>query len=587
MCSSYHLRPWRRPLDLLLAETSRTDLYIPSIVFMASIALTSDEVPEWAARKRNTLAPAIVVKWNDSDAFVICPFPTCQKLHRHGSERAPEGYPNRRLSHCEKLQQEYQLIWPFENDSVAGDFDLGYEFDRDVGMWRTIGSDIEDHEAEGVSEEPAQGPILGYSSDENLVESLDGLTLNEEDYTWFKSHCVTGDIKQAALYLTKTKSAETFLRRKDPNGDTALALACMEGHYDMVIFLVEQGSLMDTRNNRGETPLITSLQYGRTEIATYLTSQGAPISSLDGSGASVLSHAQDLLERLEDARIHSHAPSLSNSSTSARSNVITNANGDILLRYREDPNASVHLRDQEHQEKMDRVQIVINACIAHEATQIRIRRHKRNRARKARAKKVSISPSAVKAMVTIFRDAYQIPMAHDGKTFGYLERGEAHDPVFAVSGWSGGQFADIDGCLDREIWTKRVFEFSYIVGHDLERHEYDDPGRGGSFHACHAEKQLMAFILWHYTSLQAKPAQQASVKEWISYERAGELHQCIRDNTYPTDMCTKHCTRYRGPPVELIRPVIFVTNTVCTDCTNFQKRILEQTGIDITLETIR
>ena len=80
MCSSYHLRPWRRPLDLLLAETSRTDLYIPSIVFMASIALTSDEVPEWAARKRNTLAPAIVVKWNDSDAFVM----NCASSGLHG-----------------------------------------------------------------------------------------------------------------------------------------------------------------------------------------------------------------------------------------------------------------------------------------------------------------------------------------------------------------------------------------------------------------------------------------------------------------------------------------------------------------------
>jgi hypothetical protein len=59
----------------------------------------------------------MVIKWNDTKAFVVCPFPTCQKIHGHGSSRAPEGYPTRRLSHCDKLQQEYQLVWPFETDA--------------------------------------------------------------------------------------------------------------------------------------------------------------------------------------------------------------------------------------------------------------------------------------------------------------------------------------------------------------------------------------------------------------------------------------------------------------------------------------
>jgi hypothetical protein len=75
---------------------------------------------------------------------------------------------------------------------------------------------------------------------------------------------------------------------------------------------------------------------------------------------------------------------------------------------------------------------------------------------KAYATKVSIFPSAVQEMVTKFRDAYQILMADKRKTFGYPERGEAHDLVFAVSGWSGGKIADIDGCIDRDHILRRL-----------------------------------------------------------------------------------------------------------------------------------
>jgi hypothetical protein len=177
-------------------------------------------------------------------------------------------------------------------------------------------------------------------------------------------------------------------------------------------------------------------------------------------------------------------------------------------------------------------------------------------------------------------------MADNRKTFGYLECGEAYNLVFAVSGWSGGEFADIDGCVDRELWTKRMFEFSRIVGHSLKRHEYDHLGREGSFYACHAKKQLMVFILWHYTSLQEKPARQAPEAEYARYERMSRLHQCIRNSTNSMVKCAENFRSYRGPPVEVIRPVIHVTNAVCRDCANFRMRILEYTGIDITLEMI-
>jgi hypothetical protein len=162
---------------------------------------SSSNTPEWAIKKRKTLALAIIFKWNDTRAFVVCPFPTCQKIHSHGSSRAPEGYPTRRFSHCDKSQQEYHLVWPFETDSVAKDLGLGFELDRDAGIWRTIGTDIENPEREEILDESAKGAIQGHPSEEALLESLDHLALDEEEYRWFISHCVNGDIQEAYVVL--------------------------------------------------------------------------------------------------------------------------------------------------------------------------------------------------------------------------------------------------------------------------------------------------------------------------------------------------------------------------------------------------
>jgi hypothetical protein len=65
-----------------------------------------------------------------------------------------------------------------------------------------------------------------------------------------------------------------------------------------------------------------------------------------------------------------------------------------------------------------------------------------------------------------------------------------------------------------------------------------------------------------------------------------ELHQCMKDSTHPFVSGAKHCDSYRGPPVESIKPVIYVTNAECPDCMEFQRRIRDFTGIDITVRMV-
>lgn len=88
------------------------------------------------------------------------------------------------------------------------------------------------------------------------------------------------------------------------------------------------------------------------------------------------------------------------------------------------------------------------------------------------------------------------------------------------------------GLLTETYGLRGFLNSAEIVGHSLKFHTYDDYGRQGSFNARHAEKQLMASFLWHYTSLQEEPEQQAPEREWARYGRVGELHQCISNGIH-------------------------------------------------------
>jgi hypothetical protein len=105
------------------------------------------------------------------------------------------------------LKQQYQLIWPFEKDSVAEDLDLGYELDRDAAVWRTTGTPLDDFEFGDNPEAVAQDAVRSQPSGADLLESLDGLTLEEEAYKWFISSCVTGDLHDATRCLTSSTSS--------------------------------------------------------------------------------------------------------------------------------------------------------------------------------------------------------------------------------------------------------------------------------------------------------------------------------------------------------------------------------------------
>jgi hypothetical protein len=120
-------------------------------------------------------------------------------------------------------------------------------------------------------------------------------------------------------------------------------------------------------------------------------------------------------ERLEEATIYSCMPTSSTEIAYPEKKSVRDSNRKIVMTYYE------------------WLQSLIDTCIAHENFQKLIREQRRTNARHAQAMKVSISRSAVRAIVTAFQYAYRIPIANRRKFFAYFKKGEAHSLVFAAS----------------------------------------------------------------------------------------------------------------------------------------------------------
>ena len=108
---------------------------------------------------------------------------------------------------------------------------------------------------------------------------------------------LVGDVEGAQSAL-ETSGVESSLDRK---GSSALHLAAVEGHLNLVKFLVEQGAEVEVTNNDGFTPLHAAAAKGYMEIVKFLVEQGAGIevTSNDGSTPLHMAAENDHIEIVE------------------------------------------------------------------------------------------------------------------------------------------------------------------------------------------------------------------------------------------------------------------------------------------------
>jgi ankyrin repeat protein len=65
------------------------------------------------------------------------------------------------------------------------------------------------------------------------------------------------------------------------DGETCLAIACEEGHLEIVQLIYERAANLESINSEGKTLLMLALKYGRGDAAPYLTSMDASITARD------------------------------------------------------------------------------------------------------------------------------------------------------------------------------------------------------------------------------------------------------------------------------------------------------------------
>jgi ankyrin repeat protein len=73
----------------------------------------------------------------------------------------------------------------------------------------------------------------------------------------------------------KSKSESFFKASKE---DSALSNACSHGQFEMVKFLVENGSDINQKNAKNITPIMLAAANGHKSIVEFLISRGAKIS---------------------------------------------------------------------------------------------------------------------------------------------------------------------------------------------------------------------------------------------------------------------------------------------------------------------
>jgi hypothetical protein len=125
-------------------------------------------------------------------------------------------------------------------------------------------------------------------------------------------------------------------------------------------------------------------------------------------------------------------------------------------------------------------------------------------------------------VMTLYAPIRQFDLRQSWSTVAVLDRGPLFPPLYAVSGW--GHKDDLSR-ISGQLWTEQVFLVADYVGHNLAPNEERDQGRPGWFHASHAEKQAIAFLLRRHTAFKDEWGNEGY---FIYKKRTGALKALVR-----------------------------------------------------------
>lgn len=96
--------------------------------------------------------------------------------------------------------------------------------------------------------------------------------------------CKNGHLNIAKLLVLYHADVNT----PSSNGKTALMCAAMSGHYDVVKFLLELGPMLDVQDQQDETALMMAASHGYSNVVQILIQEGALLNLSNNNGETAL-----------------------------------------------------------------------------------------------------------------------------------------------------------------------------------------------------------------------------------------------------------------------------------------------------------
>ena len=486
--------------------------------------------------------------WDSSNVHVQCPF--CSRIHRHGFQKSYDRA--HRVSHCDTGAElrSYSFKYPFSQDPEW----TAYEIDKESKRYVALGASPPPPEQDLL-----MGAFAGMKLDQKPTFTLpswgdatETVILDDNDLCFRKlrqvfggdptfelkridhvnsSMIMFGNVDYVREYLDSSPEKHFFIHGVDNKGNTALQYAACEKYPAIVKLLLERGADPNHQTKEGRTPLMEAALWGRCKNVEHLLENGANKDLIDNDGLKAIDFATPS-DRNEEERYwrsgenHQVYKEVTYTANQARKMIV-----------------AILKDDAGDQPPPAANRIVENGFLFQKFSD----------------------------RITLYAPIAEYPISTPYKTIAWLERGGRYPFIAAMSGWGHGETTTLVSGRD---WTPEVIRIAKIVGHTLALDDWDKD-YPGQFHACHAEKQLIAYFISKHVFLEPEI-------------RAFENPFAIPD-TYDSgddeseEGGTLHDLAAIAPPALLKQASILVSNPPCGDCIRFIKVVNAKLNLRISV----
>lgn len=544
---------------------------------------------------------ACVQWWDSWTVHVKCPF--CMKIHQHGFDGS-YGYEGvYRVAHCDSSPAlnfpSYQLKFPFSQALER----TAYKIDKECKRYVAIEADPPDppqrqqqsrpdllllgEEASHLppppppEENPAVAPL------ETFEDAVETITIDKTDKVFQRLHeafggdetstviriehvlnqmIFFGDEDYVRYYLDSSPESRIFLHGvRDDNGESALSCAACERFPATVKLLLERGSNANFQNrDDGRTPLMQAALWGRYENVRHLLKYGADKNLKDSDGFKAIDFAYSS-DRNEEERYYKL---LKGNETYREITPAANQARRMI----------VHLLNDSSEDEDGEIVLSQNNSFENHAFQ-----------------------KQSKFIIKLVAPIAEYPISSEWKTIARLERGHKYPSVAAMSGWSHG---DSSATISGRSWTSEVIRIADILSYTITPYEKRDGGIPGQYHACHAEMQLIAYLISKHVFLEPEiraptirtkrttsdgdptttdPQQNPPTKDHLKEDRY-TISMIMEAALEPDQKIGPlHELASMMPPVMLKRATILVSTRSCESCSQFNDFVNQKLGLSISL----